>query len=46
MNEKIYAALRLIQNLYMQGKIKKHVWKNILNDYKDQVDISVFECYD
>ena len=41
---KIYAALKLIENLYKQGLVKKHVFKNILNDYKDRVDISEFKC--
>lgn len=39
---RIYAALKLIENLYKQGLIKKHVYKNILNDYKNCVDLSDF----
>ena len=42
---KIYAAIKLIENLYKQGKIKKHIFKNILNEYNDYIDISEFQCY-
>ena len=42
---KIYAALKLIENLFKQGHIKQHVFKNILNEYKDHIDISQFKCY-
>ncbi len=42
---KIYAALKLIENLYKQGHIKKHIFKNILEDYKDCIDLSDFKCY-
>lgn len=38
----IYAALRLIQNLYRNGMIKEHVYRNILKDYSDVIDISKF----
>lgn len=40
-----YAALKLIENLFQQGKIKKHVFRNILNEYSDRIDISAFKCY-
>jgi len=40
-----YAALKLIENLFKQGKIKKHVFKNILNDFKDTIDLTQFLCY-
>lgn len=41
-NDLIYAALKLIQCLYKQGKIKEHIYKNILKDYADTIDISDF----
>lgn len=40
-----YAALKLIENLFKQGKIQKHIFKNILNEYSDRIDISQFRCY-
>lgn len=43
--DKIYAALKLIENLYKQGLIKTHVFRNILNEYKDVIDLDEFRCY-
>ena len=43
-SNKIYAALKLIENLYKQGLIDQHIFINILNDYKRCVDISNFRC--
>lgn len=40
-----YAALKLIENLFKQGKIKKHIFKNILNEYKDSIDLTQFLYY-
>lgn len=40
-----YAALKLIENLFKQGRIKQHIFKNILDDYKESIDISAFKCY-
>lgn len=40
-----YAALKLIENLFKQGRVKKHIYKNILADYADVIDISGFKCY-
>ena len=42
--EKIYAALKLIENLYKQGRIGKHIFKNILNEYSNRVDAETFMC--
>lgn len=42
---KIYAALKLIENLHKQGLVKRHIFKNILNDYRDCIDLSEFKCY-
>lgn len=42
---KIYAALKLVENLFKQNVIQQHIFKNILNDYKDILDISEFEYY-
>lgn len=42
---KIYAALKLIENLHKQGLIERHIFKNILDDYRDCVDLSKFKCY-
>lgn len=41
-----YAVLKLIEQLYKDGKISKHVFQNILNDYANAVDISAFVDYE
>lgn len=41
----VYAALKLIELLYKDGKIKAHVWRNILREYGGVVDPAQFaEC--
>lgn len=42
---KIYAALKLIEALYKNGKIPKHVFKNILEEKKNIIDLKDFQCY-
>jgi len=37
-----FAALKLIEQLYKDGKIPKYMFHNILNDYADKVDLSAF----
>lgn len=37
-----FAALKLIEALYQDGKIKSHVYENILNDSSKIVDITQF----
>lgn len=41
----VYAALKLIEYLYKNGKIKQHVFKNIVDEYKDYIDVSEFQYY-
>ena len=38
----IFAALKLIEQLYLDGKITEIEFKNILKDWKETVDISKF----
>ena len=38
----IFSALKLVENLYKDGKIEKTVFQNILNQYSDKVDITKF----
>lgn len=42
--DKTYSALKLIECLYSQGKVPKHVFRNILNDYKHQINMNDFQC--
>ncbi len=37
-----FAALKLIEQLYKDGQIQAHIFRNILKEYADQVDISKF----
>ena len=38
----IFAALKLIEQLYQDGHIPQYMFKNILNEYRDIVDITEF----
>jgi len=40
-----FAALKLIEQLYTEGKIPEYMFRNILNDYADVVDLSAFVIY-
>lgn len=42
-NNKLFAALKLIEYIYHCGMIEKYVFRNILNEYADRVDISQFQ---
>lgn len=41
----LYAALRLIENLYKQGRVKKCVFRNIIKECSEKIDITPFQCY-
>ena len=38
----IFAALKLIEQLYQDGHIPQYMFKNILNEHGDIVDITEF----
>ena len=38
----IFAALKLIEQLYQDGHIPQYMFKNILNKHRDIVDITEF----
>lgn len=40
--ELYFAALKLIEQLYRDGKIPEYMFRNILNDYADIVDETAF----
>lgn len=42
-NNRLFAALKLIEYIYHCGMIEKHVFQNILYEYADRVDISQFQ---
>ena len=37
-----FAALKLIEQLFRDGKIPEFMFRNILNDYADVVDVTEF----
>lgn len=41
----VYIALKMIEGIYKQGLISKIVYRNILNDYQDKIDIEEFLWY-
>ena len=40
-----FGALKLIEQLYLDGEIPGYVFRNILQEYKDDVYIADFTCY-
>jgi len=48
-NEKgasIFGALKLIEQLYLDGEIPGYVLRNILKDYESEINITSFNCND
>ena len=41
----IFGALKLIEQLYLDGEIPGYVFRKILREYKDDVCIADFTCY-
>ncbi len=41
-----FAALKLIEQLYKDGEIPAYMFRNILKDYADVVDISKFAIFE
>ena len=37
-----FAALKLIEQLYKDGKVPNFMYRNILNEYADIVDVTAF----
>ena len=42
----VFAALKLIEQLYHDGQISARMFQNILNDYADIIDLSQFVIYE
>lgn len=38
----IFGALKLIEQLYLDGKIPGYIYRNILKEYADDVDTTAF----
>ena len=39
----LFAALKLIEQLYQDGHIPKYMFKNILNEHRNILDITEFK---
>lgn len=44
--EYYFAALKLIEQLHKDGELPTYIFRNILKDYSDVVDISAFTIID
>ena len=40
----IFAAIKMLEQLYQHGRIPRHVLRNIIDEYADQIDTSSFLC--
>lgn len=45
-NQIYFAAVMLIFGLYKQGLLPSYIFKNILKDCQNYVDVQAFPCYD
>lgn len=41
----VFGALKLIEQLYLDGQIPGYIFRNILKDYGDEIDVAGFRCY-
>ena len=41
----VFGALKLIEQLYLDGEIPCYVFRNILREYQDKINVSDFVCY-
>lgn len=41
----VFGALKLIEQLYLDGQIPGYLFRNILKDYGDEIDVTGFRCY-
>ena len=43
--DNVFGALKLIEQLYLDGEIPGYIFRNILKDYCDQINMSNFIWY-
>ncbi len=41
----VFSALKLIEQLYLDGEIPGYVFRNILREYQDKINVSDFVCH-
>jgi hypothetical protein len=44
-NENIFGALKLIEQLYLDGQVPGCVFRNILKEHSETVSVTDFNCY-
>lgn len=40
----VFGALKLIEQLYLDGQIPGYIFRNILKDYDEEIDAAGFRC--
>lgn len=41
----VFGALKLLEQLYLEGNLPGYIFRNALTEYSDIVNISDFRCY-
>ena len=41
-----FAALKLIEQLYLDGQVPGYIFRNILKEYGNDIEIACFKCYE
>lgn len=41
----VFGALKLIEQLYLDGEIPGFIFRNILREHQDKINVSDFVCY-
>lgn len=41
----VFGALKLIEQLYLDGQIPGYIFRSILKDYDNEIDAAGFRCY-
>jgi len=41
----VFGALKLLEQLYLEGNLPGYIFRNALKEYSDIVNISDFKCY-
>ena len=42
----IFGAIKLIEQLYLDGQIPGYIFRNILKEYGNDIEIACFKCYE
>ena len=42
----IFAAIKMLEQLYKNGHIPSYVLRNVIDEYAEQIDTSSFPCYE